>query len=82
MLDEADKLFEDGPSDSGFRNQVYYSQPYTTHTHSHSQVAQIYSACDNPNVKHALFSATLGSGVEEFCHAYFSSPVRIIVGLK
>ena len=46
------------------------------------QVAQIYSACDNPRVKHALFSATLGSGVEEFCHAYFTTPVRIIVGLK
>ncbi|CAI8027584.1 Probable ATP-dependent RNA helicase DDX52 [Geodia barretti] len=46
VLDEADKLFEDGPSDSGFRNQV----------------AQIYSACDNPKVKHALFSATLGQG--------------------
>ena len=46
------------------------------------QVAQIYSACDNPNVKHALFSATLGSGVEEFCHAYFTTPIRIIVGLK
>ena len=46
------------------------------------QVSQIYSACDNPNVKHALFGATLASGVEEFCHTHFTTPVRIIVGLK
>ena len=45
------------------------------------QVAQIYSACDNPRVKHALFSATLGSGVEEFCQAHLDTPVRIIIGL-
>lgn len=63
VLDESDKLFEDGTL--GFRDQV----------------AQIYSACDNPNVKHALFSATLGSGVEEFCHAHLDTPVRIIIGL-
>ena len=45
------------------------------------QVAQIYSACDNPGVRHALFSATLASGVEEFCHAHLDTPVRIIIGL-
>ena len=63
VLDEADKLFEDG--DLGFRDQV----------------AQIYSSCDHPNVRHALFSATLASGVEEFSHAHFDNPVRVIIGL-
>ena len=63
ILDEADKLFEDGAS--GFKEQV----------------AQIYRSCDNPDVRHALFSATLASGVEEFCHAFLDNPVRIIIGL-
>jgi len=63
ILDEADKLFEDGTL--GFRDQV----------------AQIYSACDHPDVKHALFSATLASGVEEFCHTHLDTPVRIVIGL-
>ena len=64
VLDEADKLFEDGVT--GFRNQV----------------AQIYTACNNPSVKHALFSATLASGVEEFCHAHLSNFVRIVIGTQ
>lgn len=63
VLDEADKLFEDG--ELGFRDQV----------------ATIYRSCDHPHVKHALFSATLASGVEEFSHAHFDNPVRIIIGL-
>eukprot|EP00731_Ephydatia_muelleri_P023462 Em0015g1045a len=46
------------------------------------QVAQIYSACDNPSIKHALFSATVASGVEEFCNAHFDSPVRVVVGVQ
>lgn len=64
ILDEADKLFEDGVN--SFREQL----------------SQIYTACDSPSVRHALFSATLGSGVEEFTRAHFDSPVRVIVGLK
>ena len=63
ILDEADKLFEDGTL--GFRDQV----------------AQIYASCDHPDVRHALFSATLASGVEEFCHTHLDNPVRIIIGL-
>ena len=63
VLDEADKLFEDGQS--GFKGQV----------------AQIYRSCDNPDAKHALFSATLASGVEEFSQTYLDNPVRIIIGL-
>jgi len=63
VLDEADKLFEDGVS--GFKEQV----------------AHIYRSCDNPSIRHALFSATLASGVEEFCRTYLDSSVRVIIGL-
>ena len=63
VLDEADKLFEEGTL--GFRDQVI----------------QIYQSCDNSSVKHALFSATMASGVEEFSRAYFDNPVRVIIGL-
>ncbi|XP_064391841.1 probable ATP-dependent RNA helicase DDX52 [Halichondria panicea] len=63
VLDEADKLFEDG--DFGFRDQV----------------TQIYTSCDHPDVRHALFSATLASGVEEFSYAHFENPVRVIIGI-
>lgn len=64
VLDEADKLFEDGVT--GFKNQV----------------AQIYTACNHPNIKRALFSATLANGVEEFCHAHLSNFVKIVVGTQ
>ncbi len=63
ILDEADKLFEDGPS--GFKDQV----------------ATIYRSCDHPDVKHALFSATLGCGIEEFARAHLDNSIRVIIGL-
>lgn len=46
------------------------------------QVAQIYAACDNPSIKHAMFSATVAAGVEEFCNAHFDSPVRVVIGVQ
>ena len=66
VLDEADKLFEDGPSLQSFREQL----------------AQVYKACDNPKIRHALFSATLTSHVEEFSHTYLDNPVRVIIGIQ
>ena len=62
IIDEADKLFEEGTN--SFRDQI----------------ADIYVACNSPDVKHAMFSATLGSGVEEFTKVHFESPVRVVVG--
>ena len=53
---------------------------YTHVLYYRVQVSQIISACDAPGECHALFSATLGAGVEEFCHAHFNSPVRVIIG--
>ena len=43
---------------------------------------QIYAACDNPNIRQGLFSATLACGVEEFCQTYLDSYVRITIGLQ
>lgn len=64
VLDEGDKLFEDG--ESGFREQI----------------ATIYKACDNPSVKHALFSATLANNIEEWCKIHLDNAVRITVGTR
>lgn len=61
VLDEADKLFE-----QGFLNQT----------------DDILSACTNPRLQKALFSATIPSGVEEMANSIMFSPVRVIVGLK
>jgi len=52
--------------DSGFRDQV----------------AIVYKACDNPAVKHALFSATLGNNIEEWCRIHLDNVVRITVGTR
>lgn len=64
VLDEGDKLFEEG--DTGFREQV----------------AMIYQACDNPSIKHALFSATLANQVEEWCKLHLDNVVRVTVGAR
>jgi len=64
VLDECDKLFEEGGS--GFREQI----------------ATIYKACDNPLVKHALFSATLANNIEEWCRIHIVDVVRITVGAR
>ena len=64
ILDEADKLFEEGTN--SFREQI----------------AEVYTACSSLDVRHALFSATMGSGVEEFTKVHFESPVRVLVGLQ
>jgi len=64
VLDEGDKLFEQG--EAGFREQI----------------AIIYKACDNPLVKHALFSATLANNIEEWCKVHLDDVVRITVGTR
>ena len=64
ILDEADKLFEEGTN--SFREQI----------------TEVYTACSSLDVRHALFSATMGSGVEEFTKVHFESPVRVLVGLQ
>lgn len=42
----------------------------------------IYQACDNPSIKHALFSATLANQVEEWCKLHLDNVVRVTVGAR
>ncbi len=65
IIDEADKLFEEG-SQNGFRDQL----------------AKIYKSCDNPKVKHAMFSATISNEVEEWCKSYMNNLVQITIGRR
>lgn len=58
VLDEADKLFE-----QGFLEQT----------------DEILTACSNPRLRRALFSATIPSGVEQLANQIMVSPVRVIV---
>lgn len=64
VIDEADRLFEDG--EKGFREQL----------------AKIYKACDNPKIKHALFSATLTNDVQEWFKNYANNIVEVSIGRK
>ncbi|XP_068701080.1 probable ATP-dependent RNA helicase DDX52 isoform X1 [Montipora foliosa] len=64
ILDEADKLFEEGKD--GFREQV----------------AAIYQACDKPDIKRALFSATLSNGIDEWASAHLDNVVKVTVGIR
>jgi len=46
------------------------------------QVATIYQACDNPNIKRCLFSATLANNVEEWCKNHLDNVVGVTVGTR
>ncbi len=64
IIDEADKLFEDGKQ--SFRDQL----------------ANIYKACDNPLIKHGMFSATLTNDVEDWCKSQLNNLIQISIGRK
>ena len=46
------------------------------------QVATIFQACDNPKVRHVLFSATLANNVEEWSKLHLDNVVRINIGTR
>ena len=46
------------------------------------QVATIFQACDNPRVRHVLFSATLANNVEEWSKLHLDNVVRINIGTR
>lgn len=46
------------------------------------QVASIFQACDNPKVRHVLFSATLANNVEEWSKLHLDNVVRINIGTR
>ncbi|GFR18596.1 probable ATP-dependent RNA helicase DDX52 [Trichonephila clavata] len=66
IVDECDKLFEPGKDDTSFRDQLAF----------------IYNACDSPNLKRALFSATFSHEVETWCKLYLDSLVCVSIGAK
>eukprot|EP01134_Creolimax_fragrantissima_P001375 CFRG1375T1 len=46
------------------------------------QIDEIVAACDNPKVKHALFSATLPQKVEEMARTILQNPVNLRIGAR
>ena len=46
------------------------------------QVAAIYQACDKPDIKRALFSATLSNGIDEWASAHLDNVVKVTVGIR
>lgn len=46
------------------------------------QVAAIYQACDKPDVKRALFSATLSNGIDEWASIHLDNVVKVTVGIR
>lgn len=66
VFDEADKLFEQQARGASFAEQS----------------DEILSACTNPKLRKAMFSATIPSGVEEMANSIMTDPIRVLVGLK
>jgi len=54
------------PGDAGFRDQV----------------ASIFQACDNPQIRHTLFSATMANNVEEWSKLHLDNVIRINIGTR
>jgi len=46
------------------------------------QVDQVISGCSHPNIQRALFSATLGQGVENLARSVLQDPLRITIGRR
>ena len=46
------------------------------------QVATIYQACDKPDVKRALFSATLSNGIDDWARIHLDNAVKVSVGIR
>jgi ATP-dependent RNA helicase DDX52/ROK1 len=47
-----------------------------------AQVHEVVAACTHPNVRKAVFSATLPAGAEKTALAMLNDPIRLVVGLK
>lgn len=46
------------------------------------KVATIYQACDKPDVKRALFSATLSNGIDDWARIHLDNVVKVTVGIR
>ncbi len=46
------------------------------------QIDDILSACSNPSIQKAMFSATISSGVEVMAQSFMLTPVKVVIGTK
>ena len=46
------------------------------------QIATIYQACDKPEVKRALFSATMSNGIDEWARIHLDNVVQVTIGIR
>ena len=46
------------------------------------QIDDILSACSNPSIQKAMFSATISSGVEMMAQSFMLTPVKVVIGTK
>jgi ATP-dependent RNA helicase DDX52/ROK1 len=46
------------------------------------QIEEIIGSCTYPDVRKAVFSATLPAGIEAIAKGFLQDPVRVVVGLK
>jgi ATP-dependent RNA helicase DDX52/ROK1 len=66
VVDESDKLFEEGSQRRSFREQL----------------AVIYKSCDSTKLRRAMFSATYTPEVEEWCNLNLDNLVTVYIGAK
>lgn len=63
VVDESDKLFEDGKAGRSFREQL----------------GVIYKSCTNPKVRRAVFSATFANDVQQWCEDNMDCLLKVTV---
>lgn len=66
VVDECDKLFEEGAEGRSFREQL----------------GTIYSNCTNPKISRGLFSATFSFDVQQWCIMNMNNILQITIGGK
>nr|CAB3237186.1 probable ATP-dependent RNA helicase DDX52 [Phallusia mammillata] len=66
VVDESDKLFEEGQAGKSFREQL----------------GTIYASCTNPKIRRAMFSATFAYDVQQWCLLNMDNVLQITVGGK
>ncbi|XP_076821986.1 putative ATP-dependent RNA helicase DDX52 [Clavelina lepadiformis] len=66
VVDESDKLFEEGKEGKSFREQL----------------GKVYASCNNPSVRRAMFSATFAHDVQQWCLLNMDNVLQITIGGK
>ena len=63
VVDESDKLFEEGPAGKSFREQL----------------GTVYSSCTNPRIRRAMFSATFAHDVQQWCLLNMDNVLQVMI---